>query len=135
MSTVDSSGFAAPVAQPHQAGELGVSLAPQFSADLLFGANNFFLLRERIKEIGRRTSCRFGEDVDGVDYKAIAFETETAIYANLLGSGKEVRDGFLRAVSAHLWFVECGEIPGSSWSAPDAVQDTALAFATQGAAA
>lgn len=127
---VKSSGSAAPVAQPHHAGELGVSLFPQFSPDLLAGANNFFLLRERIKEIGRSTSGRFGEDVDGVDYKAIAFQIETAILANLLGSGKDVREGFLRAISLHLWLIEGGVSPNDPWAGSDAeaMLETSLAY-------
>lgn len=52
---VKSSGIAAPMAQPHQAGELGISLFPQFSDDLLFGANNFMLMLARMYEISEDT--------------------------------------------------------------------------------
>lgn len=132
---VKSSGIAAPVAQPRHPGELGTSLAPRFSADLLFGANNFMLLLERVHEIGDATVTRFGDHIDGRDYKAIAFEIETAILANLLGSGKAIREGFLRALTDYLSCCEDGTYPSEGWNPARTLATTSLAYATEGEAA
>ncbi len=131
---VKSSGIAAPMAQPHQAGELGISLFPQFSDDLLFGANNFMLMLARMYEISEDTVFRFGEG-DGRDYPRMCHEVETAILANLLGNGQDVREGFLRAMVDYLSHVEDGGYPGDGWNGRVALTTTAAAFARQGATA
>ncbi|MGC4062961.1 MAG: hypothetical protein QM749_19815 [Aquabacterium sp.] len=130
MATHDSSGSAASSAQPHQAGELGVSLA-SYSDDLKTGANNFMLMLRKVLEIGDETVCRFGSG-DGRDYRAIAFEIETSIYANLMGSGKATREGFLRAFSDFLSISMDGFGLPDQW---DPLSSTALAYAPQGEAA
>lgn len=132
---VKSSGIAAPVAQSRHPGELGISLAPSFSADMLFGANNFMLMLERVREVGDATVIRYGDHVDGRDYKAIAFEIETAILANLLGSGKAIREGFLRAFSDYLSCCEGGAYPRDGWNPERTLATTSLAYAVEGAAA
>lgn len=134
MATHDSSGFAASSAQPRQAGELGISLA-SYSDDLKNGANNFMLLLERVREIGDATVLRFGEQFDGRDYRAIAFEIETSIYANLLGSSKATREGFLRAFADFLSTAADGALPGDGWNPERALRNTEMTYTTQGEAA
>lgn len=129
---VKSSGNAAPMAQPRPPGELGVSLALQFSDDLLFGANNFMLMLKRVYEISDQTVFRYG-DGDGRDYPLMCFEIETAILANLLGSGKQVREGFLRAMADYLSHIEDGGHPDDSWDGRAALTTTAAAFANRNA--
>lgn len=131
---VKSSGIAAPVAQPRPPGGLGTSLAP-FSDDLKNGANAFMLMLERVREIGDDTVLRLGEHVDGRDYRAIAFEIETAIYANLMGSTKATREGFLRALADYISTCEDGAYPGDGWNQAGALNTTATAFAHEGEAA
>jgi hypothetical protein len=84
---VKSSGSAAPVAQPRHLGELGAPLFPQFSPDLLAGANNFMLMLAKVNDIGDETYFQHGDGEDGRDYRLMCFEVETAILANLLGNG------------------------------------------------
>lgn len=117
MATVDSSGIAAPSAQTRQPGELGIS-SSAFSSDLITGADNFMSLLKRVKDISEDTVFRFGDEFDGRDYKAIAFEIETAILANLLGSGKAIREGFLRALADYLSTCEDGAYPADGWPWP-----------------
>jgi len=118
------------MAQPHQAGELGVSLA-NYSDGLKNGANNFKLLLDRVYEISEETVFQFGEG-DGRDYPRMCFEVETAIIANLLGSGKAVREGFLRAMTDLFALHVDGFGPPDDW---DPLATTAAAFARQGEAA
>lgn len=129
---VKSSGIAAPVAQPRHSGELGASLFPQFSADLLAGANNFALMTARVEEIGEETYFRNGDDEDGRDYRLMCFEVETAILANLLGSGQDVRQGFLRAMVDYLSHTAGKCFPSDDWNGRKALTTTAAAFARQG---
>lgn len=118
-----SSGNPASSGQPHQASSPG-----NFSDDVRNGANNFMLMLSKVLEIGEDTVGRFGEG-DGRDYKAIAFEIETAIYANLLGSGKGTKEGFLRAFTDYLAIHMDGfGLPGY-W---DPLATTAAAFPQQG---
>jgi hypothetical protein len=99
---IKSSGFAALAASPLQMDELGTQLFPEPPAQVKDGANAFMGMLTRAYEISERTVLRYGNDVDGRDYKSMAFEIETAILANLLGSGKEVREGFLRAMTDYI---------------------------------
>lgn len=124
---VKSSGSAAPMAQPRQTGELGVSLA-SYSDDLKKCANNFMLMLGKVLEISDDTVSRFGAG-DGRDYRAIAFEIETSIYANLLGGGKATREGFLRAFSDFLSIHIDGFGLPENW---DPLSSTAIAYAPQG---
>lgn len=131
---VKSSGIAAPVAQSRQPGGLGISLA-SFSDDLKNGANAFMLMLERVREIGDDTVLSLGEHTDGRDYRAISFELEAAIYANLMGSTKATREGFLRALADYLSTVEDGAYPGVGWNHDRALHTTAAAFVSEGEAA
>lgn len=134
MSTVDSSGIAASSAQSRQPGGLGISLASSFSDDLKSGANAFMLMLERVREIGDETVLRLGDHVDGRDYRAIAFEIETAMRANLMGSSKTTREGFLRAFADYISTCEDGAYPAEGWSPDRTLNTTAMAFANQGEA-
>ena len=122
-----SSGIAASVAKSRHHGELSVSLV-SCSDDLKNGANNFMLMLSKVLEISEGSVGRFG-DGDGRDYKAIAFEIETAIYANLLGSGKGTKEGFLRAFTDYLAIHLDGFGLPDYW---DPLVTTATAFPQQG---
>lgn len=130
-ANVKSSGIAAPMAQPHQAGELGSSLA-SYSDDLKNGVNNFKLMLDRLLEISEDTVWQFGDGYDGRDYPRMCFEVETAILANLLGSGKGVREGFLRAMTDLFAHHVDGAAPTDDW---DPIATMAAAYARQGASA
>ncbi len=129
---IKSSGIAAPALTHHFTRAQPPTLLPAFAEDQRNGANNFMLLLARVHEISEKTVHRFGGDVDGRDYKVIAFEIETAIYANLLGSGQAIREGFLRALADYLVTHEDGFGLPTHW---DPLRTTAAAFEPQGAAA
>lgn len=118
-----SSGNPASSGLPHQASSPG-----NFSDDVRNGANNFMLMLGKVLEIGDDTVGRFGNG-DGRDYKAIAFEIESAIYANLLGSGKGTKEGFLRAFTDYLAIHADGFGLPNSW---DPLGTTATAFTQRG---
>lgn len=118
-----SSGNPASSGLPHQASSPGT-----FSDDVRNGVNNFMLMLSKVLEIGEGTVGRLG-DGDGRDYKAIAHEIETAIYANLLGGSKGAREGFLRAFTDYVAIHEDGFGLPVCW---DPLSSTASAFAREG---
>lgn len=106
----------------------GNSAASSPTGDLKSGANSFKLMLAKVQEIGDQTVGRFGH-ADGRDYKTIAFEVETAIYASLLGRGKATREGFLRALADYLAIHQDGFGLPDDW---DPLATTAPAFAQHG---
>lgn len=90
------------------------------------GANHFKLLLERIRDINDTTCDRFGEGLDGRDYKLIAEELERAVRQHLIEQTGAQKEGFLRAFCDYMSLGAdgCGE--PRNW---DPISTTEVAFA------
>ena len=89
------------------------------------GANHFKLLLERIRDINDTTCDRFGDGLDGRDYKLIAEELELAVRQNLIEQTGAQKEGFLRAFCDYMSLGAdgCGE--PRNW---DPLSNTEVAF-------
>lgn len=93
------------------------------------GANHFKLLLERIRDINDTTCDRFGERLDGRDYKLIAEELELAVRQHLIEQTGAHREGFLRAFCDYMSLGADGCGAPRNW---DPLKSTATSFSLQG---
>lgn len=130
MAIDDRNGITA-CAPHHGASAPNTASANDRSDELRNGANNFTLMLAKIREIGDVTVGANGA-TDGRDYKAMTCAIESTVIANLMGSDKATRQGFLRAFADYLSIIEDGFYPEPGWNGDAALTSTARAFDAAG---
>lgn len=107
----------------------GNAAFPERIGQLKDGANHFLLLMERVREISDTTCTRFGDHIDGRDYRLICSELENTFRVFLHEGSGNLKEGFVRAFCDFMTLHVDGFTPPDNW---DPLSSTASAFAREG---